>query len=47
MAAWNEPNKEKKHAMLRVILKGYKAVVDFPASLMVEDMIKIYPDAKV
>ncbi|OAP62185.1 hypothetical protein AYL99_04388 [Fonsecaea erecta] len=47
MEAWNETNKAKKHAMIRDLLKGYKAVVDFPASIMVEDFVEAYPDAKV
>ena len=47
MDAWNEQDKGKKHAMIRDLLKGYQAVVDCPVSLMVEDFVEMYPDAKV
>jgi hypothetical protein len=47
MDAWNEPDKVKKHAMIRDLLKEYKAVVDCPVSLMVEDFVELYPNAKV
>jgi len=45
--AWKEPDKAKRHAIIREILKDYKAIVDFPASVMVKDPLEIYPDAKV
>lgn len=37
----------ERHAIIRNILKGYRAVVDFPASIIIDDMVEIYPDAKV
>jgi len=46
MDAWGEPDKDKRHARIRDLLKGYQAVVDFPASLMVDDLLEVYPDAK-
>jgi hypothetical protein len=45
--AWNTTDKQQRHAIIRGILADYRAVVDFPASIMIDDMREIYPNAKV
>jgi hypothetical protein len=45
--AWNTTDKQQRHAIIRDILADYRAVVDFPASIMIDDMHEIYPNAKV
>lgn len=43
----NTADKAVRQAVIRDILKNYKAVVDFPSSIMIDDMVELYPDAKV
>lgn len=45
--AWDTKDKQTRHALMKDILKEYKAAVDFPCSLFVDDLIEIYPNAKV
>ena len=42
-------DKDARQQLIREIYEdgGYAATVDFPGSLFVEDMIALYPDAKV
>jgi hypothetical protein len=45
--AWNTSGKQQRQGIIRDILAEYRAVVDFPASIMIDDMHEIYPNAKV
>ena len=47
MRAWDAPTKEARHAMIREILKDYVAIVDYPCCIFLEDLMEIYPNAKV
>jgi Sulfotransferase domain len=40
-------DKATRHQILREICKDYRAIVDAPGCFFVEDLIQIYPDAKV
>jgi hypothetical protein len=46
MRAWNEPDKTKRHAMIREMCKGYQAIVDCPVNLMPKDFVEVFPKAK-
>lgn len=41
--------KDQRQAAIRAIFEegGFKATVDFPPSMFVEDLVEMYPDAKV
>jgi hypothetical protein len=45
--AWNSAEKAERQAVIRGILAEYRAAVDFPVSIMIDDMVEMYPDAKV
>lgn len=40
-------DKATRHAILRKIFKDYRAIVDAPGYFFVEDLMEIYPEAKV
>lgn len=40
-------DKATRHAILREICKDYRAIVDAPGCFFVEDLMEIYPEAKV
>ena len=44
-----DARKEERQALMRSIFAegGYKATVDFPGSMFAEDLVEMYPDAKV
>ena len=46
---WDAPDKAARQALIRKIYTsgGYRATVDFPPSLFVDDLIEMYPNAKV
>ena len=47
--AWDASDKATRQALIRKIYKkdSYRATVDFPPALLVDDLIEMYPDAKV
>ena len=47
--AWDTPDKATRQALIHDIFTtgAYRATVDFPPSLFVDDLIEMYPDAKV
>ena len=45
--AMQEENRERRHKMLHRIFDGYRATTDFPGSVFVDDLMDMYPDAKV
>jgi hypothetical protein len=47
LAAWDTQDKGKRQTLIREILSHYQATVDFPGSLFVDDLIDMYPEAKV
>jgi Sulfotransferase domain len=40
-------DKATRHAILREVFKEYRATVDAPGCFFVEDLMEIYPEAKV
>jgi hypothetical protein len=46
-AAMAEKDKAKRHAILHQIFDGYQSTADFPGMSFVEDLVEMYPDAKV
>lgn len=42
-----EVDKAKRHKMLHEIFDGYAATTDFPGMAFVDDLVEMYPDAKV
>lgn len=42
-----EVDKTKRHKMLHQIFDGYVATADFPGMAFVDDLMEMYPDAKV
>lgn len=44
---YREPDKTKRHVMLRDMLDEYEAIVDYPGCFLVDDLLELYPDAKV
>jgi len=47
MKVYDTEDKMERKALMRDILTGYKAAVDFPTSMFVDDLIEMYPKAKV
>ncbi|KAK5199281.1 hypothetical protein LTS03_002281 [Exophiala xenobiotica] len=45
--ALREPDTPKRRAILYTLFDGYAATADFPGHLFIEDLIDMYPDAKV
>lgn len=45
--AMQESDKEKRQALLHGIFDGYKASADFPGFWFIEDLMDMYPDAKL
>jgi Sulfotransferase domain len=45
--AYYEKDKQKRRAVLRDALYGFDAVVDFPGCFMLDDLVEMYPNAKV
>lgn len=45
--ALNEPNKAARQQILRELFTGYACTADFPGHLFIEDLIEMYPEAKV
>lgn len=46
-AAMEERDKLKRHQMLREIFDGYNASSDWPGFAFLDDLLEMYPDAKV
>lgn len=46
-AALMEDDKDKRQAILHQIFDGYLATADFPGMAFLDDLIEMYPDAKV
>ena len=44
---YRETDKVKRQALLREILEPYQAIVDFPGCFVVDDLMEMFPDAKV
>ena len=42
-----EEDKEKRQQMLRELFNGYEAGLEMPVSACVDDLVEMYPDAKV
>jgi hypothetical protein len=42
-----EENKERRQQMLRELFDGYEAGLEMPVSACVDDLVGMYPDAKV
>jgi len=42
-----ETNKEKRQAILHKLFDGYRATCDFPGNYFVEDLVEMYPNAKI
>ena len=47
MEALREPDAQKRRAILYKLFAGCAATADFPGHLFIEDLIEMYPDAKV
>jgi hypothetical protein len=47
VTVWDTEDKTERQALIRQILTGYKATVDFPPSMFVDDLVEMYPKAKV
>jgi len=45
--AMQEQNRERRHQLLHRIFDGYRATSDFPGTVFVDDLMDMYPDAKV
>ena len=46
-AAVLEKDKTKRQAILRKIFNGYNSTSDFPGMVFVDDLMEMYPDAKI
>ena len=46
IAAMQEPDKAKRHALLRKVLDKYKVTTDFPACMFYKDLMEVYPTPK-
>jgi hypothetical protein len=46
-AVYGEGDKKKRQALLKEILDPFEAIVDFPGCYLVDDLLELYPDAKV
>ena len=44
---YGERDKIKRQALLRHTLQGYNAIVDAPGCMVLDDLMELYPDAKV
>ena len=42
-----ETNKENRQAILHKLFDGYRASCDFPGNYFVEDLVEMYPNAKI
>lgn len=45
--ALREPNTTKRRVILSRLFKGYAATADFPGHLFIEDLVEMYPNAKI
>jgi hypothetical protein len=45
--AYHEPDKKKRQAILKEMLDPFEAIVDYPGCYLVDDLLELYPDAKV
>ena len=43
----NEPNRAIRHKQLKLLFDDFTAAADFPAFAVLEDLLDLYPDAKV
>lgn len=46
-AALLEPDRARRQAILRPLFDGYSATSDFPGALFVEDLVEMYPGARL
>lgn len=42
-----ETNKAKRQALLHRLFDGYRATCDFPGNMFVDDLVEMYPNAKI
>ncbi|KAJ5726021.1 uncharacterized protein N7483_007378 [Penicillium malachiteum] len=47
LAAMREHDKTRRHKLLHQLFDGFEATTDFPGSLFVDDLMDMYPDAKI
>lgn len=47
MEAMQEKNQERRHQLLHRLFDGHVATTDFPGAVFVDDLMDMYPDAKV
>ncbi|KAJ5772585.1 hypothetical protein N7520_003114 [Penicillium odoratum] len=47
LEALREPNTERRHKLLHQIFDGFHATSDFPGCAVIEDLMDMYPDAKI
>lgn len=47
LAAMQEDDTERRHKLLHKLFDGFKATTDFPGSLFPDDLMDMYPDAKI
>jgi len=42
-----EPDKDRRQVLLRPLFDGYAATCDYPGSFFIDDLMEMYPDAKI
>ncbi|KAJ5662949.1 hypothetical protein N7507_003680 [Penicillium longicatenatum] len=47
LEAFQEPNRERRHKLLHRIFDGFRATSDFPGCTVIDDLMDMYPDAKI
>jgi hypothetical protein len=47
LAALREKDSTRRHKLLYKLLNGFQATTDFPASIFMDDLMDMYPDAKI
>ncbi|KAJ6105005.1 hypothetical protein N7486_003694 [Penicillium sp. IBT 16267x] len=47
LEALKEPNRERRHKLLHEIFDGFQATSDFPGCTVIDDLMDMYPDAKI
>jgi hypothetical protein len=47
IAALQEKDTARRHKLLHKLFDGFKATTDFPGSLVMDDLMDMYPDAKI
>jgi len=47
LAALQENNTARRHKLLHKLFDGFKATTDFPGAMFMDDLMDMYPDAKI